>query len=484
MTPSNDKTTLRFYYALLASIALTVLIVVVHAKLPMKEDDAFDLAVSSYYFTDGSSEGGSTKGRWIDGSEIGTDDPPTTAQGDIKNHFTCTFIADVENAFCGYALTFSPWDSNPSAAPKAPNSYGVDISHARYLKVKVNYQGAGTKVRVTLRSFNPAIKDKGIDSGIIVLSYLLQPSQLNSVQYLDLKDFQPVDWFLSQNTISVSEAKADLSKVLSVGLELPYLFKGGSHELEFEQLAIGSEWLPTRSLHQSLFWLWVFSLSFLSLSKVLSLRRRVLLDEQRIEQLTRSNRKLMTQSEFLKELSQRDTLTGVLNRSGFDISWRHLNTELKPPSGIAMIVVDLDHFKTINDQFGHQVGDEILRILGGLLMANVRQTDIVCRWGGEEFVVVCKVPDAQSGVDRAELIRARIEQRFHQFRFDTRVLNDEPFKGDAINVTASLGVAFATVKNNQKPDATLLFGLADKALYQAKEQGRNRVVLAGEASSN
>ena len=483
---ANDKSSLRFYYGLLASIVLTVVIVLVHSNAPMRELNAFERGVSTYFFTDKMDSEGGTSAGWIVSKDIVSQDKVSQDKGRVpgadgktlSNHFSCTFLDDISNAYCGYALAFTPWDDNPFAAPEAENAHGIDISQVRYIKIRLNYRGDGTKIRLTIRSFSPELAERGVENGIVVTSYLLQPWQLNSVQYLSLDNFHPVDWFLTQNDVSVAEAKANLNQVLSIGLELPYYNVAGEHEMEFAEIAFGSKWIASRSLHQTLFWIWVFSLSFLSLSKILELRRRTVLDQKRIQQLTRSNQKLMTQSEFLKELSQRDTLTGVFNRTGFEVSWSHLNKQLRTSTGIALIVVDLDHFKSINDQFGHQVGDEILRILGGLLMANVRQTDIVCRWGGEEFVVVCEVPDARSGVDRAELIRQRIEQRFHQFRGDKNVRDERDFHGDAINVTASLGIAYSPVSSKTKPDPDRLFNLADKALYEAKEQGRNRVVLA------
>jgi diguanylate cyclase (GGDEF)-like protein len=120
-------------------------------------------------------------------------------------------------------------------------------------------------------------------------------------------------------------------------------------------------------------------------------------------------------------------------------------------------MLDLDYFKRVNDKYGHQVGDVILIEVSKILQQCTRKTDLVGRWGGEEFMIVCQETDGHGGERLAEKIRTKIEQ--HSF----------PVVG---NKTASFGVA----TYEQSDEAKSMVGRADKALYQAKEQGRNRVV--------
>jgi diguanylate cyclase (GGDEF)-like protein len=120
-------------------------------------------------------------------------------------------------------------------------------------------------------------------------------------------------------------------------------------------------------------------------------------------------------------------------------------------------MMDLDHFKAINDRYGHPMGDEVLRRIGAQLAASVRVEDIVCRYGGEEFAIVA--PNISTG---ALVLADRLRSAIEQMSFS--------FGGNEVKVTVSIGVASC----EETPDSTLL-NQADAALYRAKQSGRNRV---------
>jgi diguanylate cyclase (GGDEF)-like protein len=164
-------------------------------------------------------------------------------------------------------------------------------------------------------------------------------------------------------------------------------------------------------------------------------------------------------------LSYLDGLTGVANRRHFDEyleqEWRRA---IRKGSSIALILLDIDHFKRLNDSAGHQFGDECLRRVAETLIAGVRRAgDLAARYGGEEFAVI--LPDAQTEwvLGFAEDIRQRVEQ--------LGIPHPESPEGC---LTVSLGVAVAYPGG---PDeATKMVAMADRALYRAKEEGRNRVL--------
>jgi polar amino acid transport system substrate-binding protein len=128
-----------------------------------------------------------------------------------------------------------------------------------------------------------------------------------------------------------------------------------------------------------------------------------------------------------------------------------------------VIVIDLDHFKRINDHRGHYEGDRVLQTVGELLRAHTRATDGLGRWGGEEFVLVCPGASLSKAADLAEKLRVRIQQ--------TNFLPEDP-----VGITASFGVATSAVGANFDD----VFRQADQALYLAKSRGRNCVVAASE----
>ena len=169
----------------------------------------------------------------------------------------------------------------------------------------------------------------------------------------------------------------------------------------------------------------------------------------------------------LIELSNKDALSGIANRRIADEQLKILFNRLQRGGQVyAVLLLDIDHFKRINDNFGHNVGDQVIKRLANLLQSEVRDSDLVARYGGEEFVVL--LPNTQ--LAGAEIIANKLCKLIAQ--------ETMPNVG---KVTASFGVAVAT---NQHTDAEMVVRLADKAMYQAKHLGRNRVILAPNTDSN
>lgn len=162
----------------------------------------------------------------------------------------------------------------------------------------------------------------------------------------------------------------------------------------------------------------------------------------------------------LERLTSVDYLTGAYNRLGMDKGWGDIRSVY---DRVAVLVIDVDHFKRINDTYGHAAGDEVLKLMVSRTQRVIRDTDLMSRYGGEEFVVLVPGFDHEQAVQLAERIRQGIEQN--------------PFKvsGVEISVTASIGVMSDTVA---AAEVEALIKVADQALYHAKELGRNRVVLA------
>ncbi|WP_082439461.1 MULTISPECIES: diguanylate cyclase [unclassified Massilia] len=173
--------------------------------------------------------------------------------------------------------------------------------------------------------------------------------------------------------------------------------------------------------------------------------------------------------ETLKQQSTVDALTGLYNRRYFDESLkRELARAKRTRSSCSVIMVDLDHFKRINDSYGHDAGDLVLKAAAKQLFSRLRASDVACRYGGEELVLLLPECEAEAAAKCAEGIR--------------RALSDIEFDhlGQRIaGVTASFGVAAWPTHGS---DSSELVKAADKALYSAKRAGRNRVTIAGSAN--
>ena len=168
----------------------------------------------------------------------------------------------------------------------------------------------------------------------------------------------------------------------------------------------------------------------------------------------------ITNKKQVEFMSLTDSLTGLANRRQIDKSFNQMLAQADRYSfSLSIVMMDLDSFKSINDSYGHVVGDSVLIEVSDLILKNVRKSDIVGRWGGEEFMVICPNTQLSEALVVAETLRAAILG----YEFCT-----------AGQISSSFGVAQWMVKES----AELLISRADNALYKAKNQGRNRVETA------
>lgn len=166
-------------------------------------------------------------------------------------------------------------------------------------------------------------------------------------------------------------------------------------------------------------------------------------------------------------LASADPLTGIMNRRSFrECALRAIALSLRHGTPFAMLLMDVDKFKVINDTWGHGVGDRVLCAIASQLAGAVRASDLVARWGGEEFVVALPSADEEGATAAAERLRARIES--------ASVLDET---GQLVPATVSIGIAVL----RQGDDFEALVQRADGAMYAAKSAGRNRVCLAPDA---
>jgi len=181
-------------------------------------------------------------------------------------------------------------------------------------------------------------------------------------------------------------------------------------------------------------------------------------------ELAEAHALLSIRSLELEHLSVTDRLTGLFNRRKLDeMLIQEMERVGRYGQALSVAIVDIDRFKSVNDKFGHQVGDMVLASIAGILRQGLRKTDILGRWGGEEFMVICQNSTLVGATATAEHMRQMVED----FGF-----------APVGRKTGSIGVA--QLENGESSDATI--ARADAALYRAKEGGRNRVEGGGNSS--
>jgi diguanylate cyclase (GGDEF)-like protein len=179
------------------------------------------------------------------------------------------------------------------------------------------------------------------------------------------------------------------------------------------------------------------------------------------------NQKLEKANEELIDMSHRDPLTQIFNRRYFSEQSKKIKSFSQRNNNLpfSIITLDIDMFKNINDRYGHLVGDEVIIKVAHIIEAEVRDSDIVARFGGEEFVMLLQDCDLDNAYKVAEKVRQDIENTFISIHLDTKV-----------KFTVSIGVAQFSEVDNDNIELTL--SRADEALYKAKNKGRNKTVVS------
>ena len=303
---------------------------------------------------------------------------------------------------------------------------------------------------------------------VSVLSTLMQQGRIRQVRALELfahggaTQVRPRSWSLADGAVvsSPHEPSADPQAIALEQLpELAQAIAAGGKSAERSDAKAGcfTLWLPV--------WLDEHAHACLEITQDRPFRR--------------NQRDIITgvylvyqNYQSLLDYSERDALTGLLNRKTFDEQFsRRQCLEPAPAGPLAeargqwLAVVDIDHFKLVNDRHGHLAGDEVLRRLGQLLQTEARAEDVPCRWGGEEFVLLLPGMPLAAARARAEQWR----EDFARIRI--------PAGPHTVSATLSVGIACFPAHGHAAAD---LMQAADEALYLAKARGRDRVVAHGE----
>ncbi len=180
--------------------------------------------------------------------------------------------------------------------------------------------------------------------------------------------------------------------------------------------------------------------------------------------ILRLEEQLMQARQQMEALAMYDSLTGMLNRRAVEeYAESEFNMAVRKGRALSVILLDIDHFKSVNDRFGHKFGDLTLQQVAKILTEDLRNYDRIGRWGGEEFILILPDTQLQDAVTVAERVRVRMAEMRMSLE-----------NGETFSVHISLGAACTT---SQFSSLTKLIDAADQALYQAKQTGRNRVCI-------
>ncbi len=337
---------------------------------------------------------------------------------------------------------------------------GVDLSQFDSVSFDLRYSGeSGRKIRLHLTNFEPEFSTVGDWNS----------QRYNSVEFdapaqatftIPVNVVRTADWWIAAHDVPLEKTYARLDNVTAVEISTGSVPPGQSIDIEMRSIQFRGKWISNTELLTWLVGAWIgCGLLGLSLSLV-HMRSSLSASNARLELLAAVNNALQLEARDLASKAHTDPLTGALNRQGLrEVLMRRLHVAGHVDEEMAVVFMDLDHFKRINDEYGHDAGDEVLRRFAAVIRGEVRSSDKLARWGGEEFLLLCPETDVPHAVTMLDKLRAALARQ------------DWPH---GLRVTSSFGVT------SLKPDEDIGAAIkrADGALYLAKANGRNRVEIA------
>jgi len=344
---------------------------------------------------------------------------------------------------------------------------GLDLSQYEHMIIKLNYTGNANKVRIAIRNFNPDYSSVTDANSTKFNAVQLHTKELNKEIRIDMSAFAASDWWLTQYNIPLSDAAPEVTNAMVVTVDFGEPEKSGIHTFDIETLEFRGEWVKAEDWYLAIICLWMLGIFIYALRRLIQLNAQTKHDTKVIDQLSTSNEQLKEETSKFRRLSTVDPLTQLYNRFGIDqiIASLSGNGYLQAPTTpkYSLLVVDIDHFKRINDQRGHDTGDLVLQNVAKIIQTHLRAGDYVGRWGGEEFIVIMPGASKKTAMAMAEMVREAISSA-----------ELDPQK--PITVSASFGIS----ERQPEEDFATCFKRADDALYKAKGQGRNCCVYAEE----
>ncbi len=336
---------------------------------------------------------------------------------------------------------------------------GLDISHYDSIFVWIKPRGEGT-VRLYMRSYDPAIYREDDETSLKFNELEFFPLEETYPAVFVPQEFRVAGWWVAQNEINVHKARVDLSNVPLIEIQTGTNAPLGYGTMEIRGLCFKGKKIAWADLVTIIVAIWFVTFLIILIIRFFDYSRERAANKKKREELEKNLKALEIEKSEYEKSSKEDPLTGCLNRAGFSSVLMREHEELvKNGSPVSFVILDIDHFKDVNDTWGHNVGDEVLVNLTKLIQGKIRNTDALVRWGGEEFVILCGDTPIQNAQFLAEKLRHAIET--------TQLIKQQV-------VTCSFGIAEMVAGEDPKR----LFDRADKALYASKQAGRNRVTSA------
>lgn len=382
----------------------------------------------------------------------------TNAAGESMVHWTdfdglgweCNIADDGKSHGCGFNIYIGG----------GLGTDGIDLSSYKKINVDLDYKGGDQRIRFYLRNYEPGFSDINDMQTAKFNNVHVPVEYIENNLVLSLSEFSVADWWIETYKVPRDNSLPNFRNVVAFGIDINYPGMPGKQSFKLKKVEFVGEWVSRENWYLGILIFWLSIIMVVGAISLMRLTKEIRLEHQRLERLADQNSLLAQETDKYKKLSMVDALTGVLNRQGLA---EYIEQYFPAHIGqvVSMVIIDIDHFKHINDSLGHDSGDQVLKQVTELLKSYTRQSDQIARWGGEEFILVLPDTNLDDAYRIAEEMRALVA-----------TVNFDQFPG--LHVTISLGVG----ASDGKIPFHQLFRHVDIALYQAKAQGRNRAVKA------
>jgi diguanylate cyclase (GGDEF)-like protein len=418
--------------ALPAAIGLTLAALLAQPYLPERQLELTPSAEAANFFLLPSGPGpGESTFNWIDRNAF---------------HFECIVGNSPRRTPCNFVYVLGD-----------EKNKGVDLSQFEALHLDVGYSGKTRYVRVAIRNFDARFSKPEDGNSAKFNSVNLKPRDLERPLQLALSEFIVPEWWAYSYDLPRAYIHPDLSNATALSVDLIGEEPGSRHEFRIRKIKFVGPWVSAERWYLGIICVWLFAGIGYGVARLAHLQRVARQQHTKIRDLTASNVELRSEKDRFRKLSTVDALTNTFNRHGIELV---IDSLALSTSVVSLVLVDLDHFKAINDQRGHDAGDRVLQKAAEVLTRFSRSSGKVGRWGGEEFILICPDTSPRAAAELADRLRRSLEATV--------------FEPQApLVVTASFGVVTAG------PGETFASALkrADTALYSAKSRGRNRVAV-------
>jgi len=424
----------RYLTFLLAAPLLTLVAIWSHTFIPIRSAAILTPALNDAHLYADSDNGGTSVATWLD---------------ERRHAWQCQLREGNSYPFCGMSIL-----------PTGDHRQGINLEGFKQLKVWIAYKGPAKKLRLYLRNYTPGLGlANDIDNGKFI-SLLLNTNDLSKEITIDLTELSVADWWVDQYDVAREQAQPQFDNIVNIGIDFAHPYPFGDHIIAVKNIEFIGERISTENWYLAIIATWVTGFFVFALWRWSHHYRYALKNARRLSELASFNEQLESKKEEYKYLSKTDPLTGALNRFGFTQVVENLLDKRQASEPIALALFSVDQFKRVKDSFGLNQTDQFLQSVAAIIADNTRDNHVLCRWEGDEFIILCPGMVASSAYIMAEQIRKTIASA-----------------GLNLGRSATISVSSGVSEIEEDEGFGAAFKKIDDALYKAKSIGGNCTIM-------